>query len=361
MRKIKIFAFPSHNTVERTSGVDFARIIQPMKHLNGYKTKDYEFEVDIFKPTQSANWLEVAQKYDLIYFNYLNNDWGFAAMKVMAMNHGRKLIMDLDDAIWEIQPDNHAYDVYKKGSKSIRDFTIICQETDYITCTNQYLKHVICDRTGKHPTLVKSFPNYIDLDLYKYRPEFKDNHQIVLMHHGSTSHFIDLQEQEFAEGVDRIMKEYPNVILRTVGAMIPSYKKKWGGRYENAFGHQDVYQWIKTKFPGFMEDADIMVTPLKVGVYTKGKSAIKFLENSSAGKPGVYQDIRQYQEVVDGNNGFLASTAEDWYDGIKTLIDDKVLRRKMGENAFETVKNNWQIKDHVKDYADYFVEILTQD
>jgi len=77
-------------------------------------------------------------------------------------------------------------------------------------------------------------------------------------------------------------------------------------------------------------------------------------------KPGVWQKIRQYEEVVeDGENGFLASYADDWYGAIKKLIDDKELRKSIGETAFETATNGHQMKDHVRLYADFFKEILT--
>jgi len=350
--KTRIFAFPSHNTVDRNSGVDFARIVQPMSHL----AKHPDFQVDIFDPHDKSklSWLDVAKKYDFVYFNYLNDAWGFANMKVYTSNFGCKLILDVDDALWNILEDNTAYKIYCPDSEGIRNFTTICDEVDYMTTTNMYLKHVINHRTKKQPERVKVFPNYIDFDIYKHRCKFKDTHEIVLQHFGSTTHFLDLEEPEFVEGVDRIMKEYPNVKLRTVGAMMGAFKKRWGSRYENAFGHVDIRRWISDKFPVFMDDADIMVVPIKPSIYTRSKSSIKYLEMSSAGKPGVWQDIRQYREVVDGNNGFLAKTADDWYQAIKTLIDDKELRRKMGQRALKTVERSWQMKDHVQDYADWF-------
>jgi len=698
MKKIRIFAFPTHGTTERTSGVDFARIIQPMKHLGKHK----DFEVHVFSPEEKTNWIDVAKEYDFIYFNYLNNAWGFAAMGAMARKHGVKLIMDVDDALWEILPDNPAHEVYKEGTEAIRNFTAICNEVDYITTTSMYLKHVICNNTHKHPTEVKVFPNYIDLDLYSHRSKFKDTNEIVLLHFGcfddqteiltndgfkffkdlnknervatinkqgyleykkpvkymeydfdgklmcaeghqvnyavtpnhqlytskpnkedfnitiacdtykknfrikknaywmgkekkmfkigsksifmddwlkffgfwlaegwttknkfkqksgnitdcmqigvvhkksakildtlekamvyagfnvkrddrgqlriynkelwnylrplggagekyipeeikklssrqlkilldhyligdgsieasgrirattvskklvddlteialkigwsanyylkeqkdvviegrkipvdrqlpcytisflrsegkknclrpkvfpkhqfekeykgkvydvevpnhtlyvrrngkcmwsgnSTTHFLDLEEEEFMKGIDKIMSEYPNVVFKTVGAMIPDYKKKWGMRYINDFGDPDIYKWIKGKYPLFMDEADIIVTPLKKGIYTKAKSSIKFLEASAARKAGIWQNIRQYEEVIDGNNGFLAESADDWYQSIKMLIDDKTLRRKMGERAFATVEKNWKIQDKVEDYAEWFKKIL---
>lgn len=351
--KKKIFAFPTHGTTERTSGVDFARIIQPMSHLS----KHPDFEVHVFDPKEKTDWLTVAKEYDIIYFNYLNNAWGFAAMGSMARKFGVKLVMDVDDALWDILPDNPAYEVYKKDGEQIKNFTAICNEVDYITTTSMYLKHVINNNTRKHPTAVKVFPNYIDLDLYSHRSPFKDTSEIMITHFGSTTHFIDLEEEEFIKGMDRIMAEYPNVKFRTVGAFMTKFREKWGQRYENAFGHADIYKWIKEKFPTYMDEADIIVTPLQKSIYTKSKSSIKFIEASSAGKPGIWQNIRQYDEVVDGNNGFLAETAQEWYDALKMLIDDKTLRKKMGQRAFETVEKYWKIQDHTQDYADWFNKI----
>lgn len=354
MSKIKIFAFPSHGTLERTSGVDFARIIQPMEYL----AKHPDFEVHIFKPGEKMDWLTVAQNYDIIYFNYLSNPWGFAAMGAMARKHGVKLVMDVDDALWEIQHDNPAYKVYGPNTEGIANFTAICNEVDYMTTTSMYLKHVINNNTRKRPQEVKVFPNYIDLDLYGHRCKFKDTHDITLLHFGSTTHFQDLEEEQFEWGVDMIMRDYPNVKIKTVGAFIPKYKEKWGIRYENDFGDPDIYKWIKNKYPKYMDETDILVVPLKKSIYTKSKSSIKFLEAGAAGIPGVWQNLRQYDEVIDGNNGFLAESASEWRDAIKMLIDDKELRKKMGQAAYETVERDWQAKAHVEDYAEWLKKII---
>ena len=84
-----------------------------------------------------------------------------------------------------------------------------------------------------------------------------------------------------------------------------------------------------------MRETDIFLAPLTDNLYNRCKSSIKFLETSSAKRVGVWQNIRQYQQVVeDGKNGFLARTAEDWYKSIKYLIDNPEERKRMGENAF---------------------------
>lgn len=361
---ISVFGFPSHQEKTRTHGVDFVRIIQPLKHLNGYSDGEVEFKTTVFDINRKTKWDKVAKEYDIIYFNYINNTWGYAAMGAMARHFGCKLVMELDDALWHVRADNPSYEVWKKGSESIYNFNCIANDVDAMTTTNSYLRHVIMNNVKKSGDKIGVFPNCIDFDLYKHRAPFKDTGQIMLTWFGSTTHFQDLLDSEFVKGVDRVMKEYPNVKFQTIGAFMPQFKEKWGVRYEHPFGHEDIYKWITEpdKFSKFMKETDIMVTPLEEDIYNKSKSCIKYSEVSSAGVPGVYQDIRQYRNIItDGVNGFLAKNDSDWYNKIKKLIDNKELRRSMGQKTFENVKENRDIKDIIPKYAEFFKSLLTNE
>ena len=361
-KTIRIFCLPSHATKDRTSGVDMIRIIQPMNALNGYEDEEVKFKVDVWqinKP-QEINWIDVAKQYDIIYLNYIALAWAFAGMGAMARHWKRKIVMDTDDDLHSIQTDNPAYKVYHKGSTFLKDLTAIYNECDYLTTTNTHLKNVLMSHTNKRHDQIKVFPNYIDLDnLYTHRSPFKDTLNIQLGWYGSTTHFIDLDEPEFMKGVDMIFKEYPNVTFKTVGALMPKYKMKWGQRYINAYGDTVIYKWVKGRFVELMDETDIMVIPLQSNIYTKSKSDIKRTESSSTMKPVVAQDMRQYREcITDGVDGMLCSTAQDWYSKIKRLIEDKKLRRKMGIAGFERVKRDKQMKNHIFEYSSFFKKIL---
>ena len=364
MKTVKIYCVPSHTTDERISGVDFARVIQPMQHLNGKVVDGVKFVTKVYDPkkdSKTADWRKIAKKYDIIFFNYTVSAWAVAHMGVMARHYKKLLIMDSDDSLWDVQPDNPAFTVFEKGKGHIENFTAICDEVDYMTTTSGYLRNVIVHNTHKKHGDIEVFPNYVDFGLYKYRPKFKDTHDIQLLHFGSTTHFLDLANEEFAKGIDKVFRNYPNVGLVTVGAFDPGYQDRWGTRYESMRGHVDVYKWISDKFPGFMEESDILVVPLEDNVYTRCKSNIKWLEASSAKLPGVWQNIRQYKECVrDGENGFLVSSREDWYNAIAKLIDDKEMRKRAGETAFNDVEKGWQMKDHAADYGRYFKKCLTE-
>lgn len=363
MKKIKIFAFPAHTNKDRVSGVDYFRIIQPMENLDGFEYKDYKFLVHVYDPLKDETlaWDKVAEEYDLVYLNYTALPWEFAKMGVFVRKFNRKMIMDLDDDLWDIQKDNPAYVAYHPNSQGIHDFNCIAAEVDAMTTTNSYLKNVIAHNTAKKPEQIKVFPNHVDFKLHSHRSPFKNDGQITLYHYGSTTHFVDLESAEFSDGVDRIFKEYPNAKLVTCGALLPKYKWRWGTRYEVVYGDPDMYKFTKEYNPRFMDQADIMVVPLDDKVYTRCKSNIKWTESSTFCKPGVYQDIRQYREcIVEGKTGFLAKTADQWYTAIKKMIDDDGLRKKIAQNAFKEVEKNWTIQSHLDDYAQYFIEELAR-
>jgi len=355
MKKIKIFALPSHFSKDRTSGVDFARIIQPMEYLKLHKDFDVTLWSDI--GPMLSRWDDIAPKYDIIYFNYSVNAWGFAAMGSMARKFGTSLVMDIDDGLWRILEDNPAYKVFKKDSEGIKIITSIANEVDYLTCTNGYLRNVILDSTLKNHDNIGVLPNFIDQTLYKYRVKPKVKHPIVIGHFGSTTHFTSLLNENFMKGMDKIMKNYPNVIFKTIGANIPQYKERWGARYENDFGDPDLYTWVKEKYPKVVDDVDFFVTPLVNNVYNRCKSSIKWLEVSSSKRAGVWENIRQYKDAIPEGCGILAARPEEWYNGMKTMIEDVELRNTIGKNAFKEVEDNWTIQGNIEQYADFFKKV----
>jgi glycosyltransferase involved in cell wall biosynthesis len=362
MNIVRVFSLSTHSTDKVTSGVDFLRIIQPMKHLNGFKNEKYEFEVtqytlsDVDK-TDIAFWQDAARNYDIFFFNYHTIAVGFAMMGCMARKYKRKLIMDIDDALWGILPDNPAYNAYKKGTEHVKVMTDILNEVDYATCTNNYLKNVIAYNSFKRHEFIKIIPNYIDLDLYKHRCTFKNTNQFVGLWFGSATHFGSLLDNEFIDGLGKVMLDYPNFTFFSIGSFIGLLRDRWGARYKQDFGDADLYKWV-AKMPQFLDQADFMIVPIADNAYNRAKSYCKFLEASSAMIPGCYQNIRQYQDIInDGKNGFLCRTSDDWYKAITTLINNKELRQKMGQEAFKTSQDN-TIQVHVKEYADFFSEIL---
>jgi glycosyltransferase involved in cell wall biosynthesis len=333
-----------------------------MNFLQGYSDGEVKFKIIKWdgQPIVPSKWREICKGIDIIYFNYTTNADMFVTMGMTAEMNGVKMVMDLDDALWHINKDNTAYDSYKPGSLGIATFNDITNYVPYLTCTSSYLKNVIVNNTRKKHNQIEVFPNTVDTQIYDKIPPFKDTNEINIVHYGSSSHYTDLSDPIFVEAIDRIMQEYPNVNLLTVGSFFGDFKMRWGRRYNEEFGAINFMEWATKRFPEVMAKTDIFVAPLTLGnIYNKCKSDIKRSEVATAKKPFVATNIRQYQEVIEnGVDGMLAGTTLEWYQAIKKLCDDKELRKSIGENGYNRVMKERQSKDQVIRYCNFFKKVL---
>lgn len=86
-------------------------------------------------------------------------------------------------------------------------------------------------------------------------------------------------------------------------------------------------------------DFDIGIAPLLDTAFTRSKSPIKAIEYNALGIPVVASNVGPYRDyVVDGVNGFLVDTEDEWVDRLNLLISDTDLRRRMGEAGREHAK-----------------------
>jgi glycosyltransferase involved in cell wall biosynthesis len=358
---IKIFGMASHTFIDRVSGTDYLRIIQPMKYLDGLVYKDVKFKVTVFDHSKgkSFDWRDILQEYDMVYFNYTTNDIGYAIMGCLAQKYNKKLICDVDDDLFNILTDNPAYEIFKKGAWGRTVVKAVLDDVFHVTCTNSHLKHSIEFNTKKTTDKITVLPNYIDLSVYKHRCPFKDRGYYKAIHFGSSTHSSSIYNDVFVKAVDRVMKEYPNFSFLSIGSFIPKLREKWGRRYEQGFGDGDLMKWIKI-MPKYMDDADFLLVPLINNTYNRSKSNTKRWEASSYKIPFIGQRIRQYNEVItEGIDGYLCSTEDEWYRAITLMINDAKKRKEIGEAGFQRTVKEGQMKDNVWRYAELFIKINT--
>jgi hypothetical protein len=94
------------------------------------------------------------------------------------------------------------------------------------------------------------------------------------------------------------------------------------------------------------QDMDILVAPLVDNSFSRAKSHVKFLEYSTLGAPGIYSNVTPYNGIVaHGENGFLASTTDEWIEYLQKLISSPDLRYRAGQNAQDTVRRGWLLSD----------------
>lgn len=90
---------------------------------------------------------------------------------------------------------------------------------------------------------------------------------------------------------------------------------------------------------GNIASIDINLAPLVIGdPFCESKSELKFVEAGALGIPTVASATRTFREaILDGEDGFVAVSTEEWKEKLLRLIDDASLRENLGERARKKV------------------------
>lgn len=92
---------------------------------------------------------------------------------------------------------------------------------------------------------------------------------------------------------------------------------------------------------------DIMLIPRANTYFNRAKSNIKYLEASMLEIPVIAQGFSDnqspYQKDIDGSNGLIAYTDDDWREMTLDLINNKRKRVKMGKKARKYVLKHYDI------------------
>ena len=149
---------------------------------------------------------------------------------------------------------------------------------------------------------------------------------------GTKTHQRDFQVA--VPALARILDENSNVILTVVGLLdldeFPELRNFHGRVEMRPF--VDFYDK-----PRELSRMDINIAPLEVwNPFCKGKSELKYYEASLLELPTVASATDALKDAIQhGVTGFLAETAEDWFENLDALVRKPDLRRRIGKAARE--------------------------
>lgn len=96
------------------------------------------------------------------------------------------------------------------------------------------------------------------------------------------------------------------------------------------------------------------IAPLLRTPSNDAKTDNKYREFAALGVPAVYSNTPSYWDsIVDGYNGVLASTPQDWKVALKRLLDDEEHRSYISSNALKDVRKRYSLEAVAKSYLAY--------
>jgi glycosyltransferase involved in cell wall biosynthesis len=166
---------------------------------------------------------------------------------------------------------------------------------------------------------------------------------------GTLSHNKDFAT--ISDALIEIMKKYENVRLVLAGPLdVESNLNDFKDRLEI------LPRVSRDEYYENLYKSDINLTPLELGnPFCESKSELKFIEPGILKIPTVAVRNQTFSEAItDGIDGFLANNTAEWVEKIGKLIEDKNLRKTMGEKAREKVLRDYTNKNsHNEEYYNY--------
>jgi glycosyltransferase involved in cell wall biosynthesis len=257
------------------------------------------------------------------------------------------VVFDLDDYLFE--PSVIHLIEWVKQTKSTEKEQLIehikqCRQTfdacDYFVCPTDFLakkaeelgRKAYVIRNGLSSELVQTC-----LKALEGKSLLKDAKTIKIGYFsGTNTHQKDFHS--VAPVLLRILKEYNHVNLYICGLL----------ELDNRFNPY-MHKIEKSPFvpleqlPYHISKIDINTAPLESGnIFCESKSELKYFYAGMLKIPTIASPTDAFQYAIkNGENGFLASNAEEWYTCLKALIENNSLRENMGKKAFIHVRNTY--------------------
>lgn len=278
-------------------------------------------------------------------------------------NHAKYVIVETDDAIDQVTPDNEmAYQYYyidkTTGKNSpgrqayldgLRNAKGVINSTSYLAKYNQ-----------RHNRNNVVFQNYVDSSLREWYPRtlFIDDY-IRIGYAFSTSHKYECVP--CMNGVADLLAKYDNVRL-----VLMSHPQVVSEIVQNTRLINVQDKLILQNPVDFHEypkhlNFDIGLAPIADTEFNRGKSNLKWLENSAKCTSTVCSPCVPYlTSIKNGENGLITknNTPEEWAKTIEKLILDESLNNDISFSAYQTVIKNYMLENNIHKYIECLNELV---
>lgn len=222
----------------------------------------------------------------------------------------------------------------------LADMDMVLQSVHGVHFTTERLRKFYVDEVGLKNTYV--YPNSILFNDYMafkgHRIVRKDPKQVRVLWQGGEGHYPDWMEIQ--PRLAKVMQNHPEVMWQWWGAQYPSVVKEIPDERVE-YIPWCVYDAYKLMLS--MLDFDFVVAPLAANKFNEGKSSIKMYEAAALPepKPCLASNVPPFSDdIIDGETGFLFSNHDEFEEKFGILVQNPQLRREMGQNAQQWLKEN---------------------
>lgn len=263
---------------------------------------------------------------DVLVMQRLSHHWHSQVVKLLRAK-GVAMVIDMDDDLSSIHPDNKAFRNYHPRNKatpySWKNVEQACRDATLVTVSTKPLLNVYAKHGRGH--VIDNFvpARYLGL---------KTDQDKVFGWPGTTeSHPNDLQV--CGNGVARLIAD--GYEFRVVGPVSKAQQNLRLKQEPPHVGKVSMFNW-----PSEIAKLLVALAPLAPTQFNTSKSALKLREANSVGVPWVASPRSEYRRFHQASGGgILVDSPRDWYKGVRQLMDDSSLRQDLAGSGYEYMKS----------------------
>lgn len=281
------------------------------------------------------------ERYSVVIFHRVPYDKYVDRLLREIHHRGAIAIFDIDDLVfdpsvirWIVNPDLQnpvRAALYRDELKRCRTTLALC---DAVTASTRYLSEQ-ASSFGKPAWVHRNAFSMEMLSLFG-RAHSQQQHGVgsVVIGYASGTPTHDRDFQQAKPALQQILCKYPQTELWILG--YPDPGSDWGA-CSDRIRYIPFVPWHQV--PKILAQFDINIAPLEINnPFCQAKSEVKYIEAGLVKIPTVASKTAAFGFAIrSGDNGFLATTHEDWVMFLERLVDNAALRREMGERAYTDI------------------------
>jgi len=242
-------------------------------------------------------------------------------------------VFDVDDAIYVRKPrrlgelaDDSAW---RRGK-----FEATCRSVDVVAAGNDVLASV----ARPAARAIAILPTSIDISHYRATIA-APNDPPTIVWIGSPENLVYLEM--IRPALARLAVRHPTLKVRVICSAFPDWPEI----------HVERVAWSIATEAASLAAAHIGVMPLSDDEWARGKCAFKLLQYMAASLPCVASPVGANKEaVIDGFNGFHATSLDEWERNLEQLINSPELRVRFGANGHTHVSQRYAMRTYQENY-----------
>jgi glycosyltransferase involved in cell wall biosynthesis len=248
-------------------------------------------------------------------------------------------VFDVDDAIYVRKPRRLGAPVDDSVWRR-RKFAATCRSVDVVVAGNGVLAGV----ARSQARAIEILPTSIDTASYQATTAGAEDPPTIVWI-GSPENLVYLEM--IRPALARLTARHPTLTLRVICSTFPDWPEV----------NMERVAWSAATEAASLASAHIGVMPLSDDEWARGKCAFKLLQYMAASLPCVASPIGANAEaVIDGFNGFHATSVGDWERNLERLIDSSELRAQLGANGHAHAVKRYAMRTYQANY----LQLLTR-